>query len=72
MVNCDEQIQIDRLLKRNPQLTINDAKARINSQMRNSERVKLAHYCIDNSNTIYETKIQIQKVYNVIKKSNNL
>lgn len=65
----DEQEQIRRLLKRNPNLSESDAKLRLNAQMSNSERLKLADYCIDNSNDFESTQKQVENLNKIFKSS---
>jgi len=56
VVNCPFEIQIERLIKRN-NLTLEQAKARIDAQIPLSEKVKLADYVIDTSGTV-ENSVQ--------------
>ncbi len=69
VVFCDEEEQIKRLLNRNKNLNENEARNRINSQMKNEDRLKLADYVIDNSNDLEATKVQIQKLNDIFVKS---
>ena len=62
VVDCNEEEQIKRLLNRNKNLDEDDAKLRIQSQMKREARLKLADYCIDNSNSIESTKKQIKRL----------
>lgn len=61
VVTVDEHIQLERLMKRN-NFTEEEAKARINSQMPLSEKVKQADAVIYNNGTLEETKKQVQIV----------
>ncbi|MEH7417180.1 dephospho-CoA kinase [Neobacillus drentensis] len=61
LVYVDSDIQLQRLVDRN-NLTIADAKARIDSQMSLSEKIKLADAVINNNGTIEETKQQLHTV----------
>lgn len=65
---CEEE-QLRRLMIRNPQLNEQEAKRRIQSQMSTREKIKLADYCIDNSNDLEYTKEQVKKIYYVLKES---
>jgi dephospho-CoA kinase len=58
-VDCD--IQLERLMIRNS-LSIDDAKARIQSQMPLNEKMKLADAVINNNGSIKETKKQLINV----------
>lgn len=71
VVYCqNEEEQIKRLLKRNPNLTKEDAIKRIQSQMDNEKRLKLADYCIDNSKDLDYTRNQVEKIFKILNKSN--
>lgn len=58
-VTCDPEIQIQRLLKRNPELTEKDAKQRIKSQFPMETKMKLADYNIVNDGTMDELYDQL-------------
>ena len=58
-VRCHPEIQLERLLLRNPKLTRKEALLRINSQMKQSEKEKLSDFTIDNSGNKESTKSQI-------------
>ncbi|MDR6122117.1 dephospho-CoA kinase [Bacillus sp. SLBN-46] len=61
LVYVDYDIQLERLMKRNS-LPIDDAKARIQSQMPLNEKMKLADAVINNNGSIEETKKQLINV----------
>ena len=61
VVYANESVQLDRLIKRD-NLTMEEAMKRINTQMSLTEKVKLAHFTIDNSNSLIETKAQFTKL----------
>ncbi len=63
VVYCDERQQLDRLLNRNKQLTENEAKQRIESQINTIDKVKLADFCIDNSKELEFTRKQVEQLY---------
>lgn len=67
VVYCDEQEQLRRLLLRNPQLTPDDARARINAQMNLKEKLKMADMCIDNSTSLENTQHQIYNMHEIFK-----
>ncbi|GAI86524.1 unnamed protein product [marine sediment metagenome] len=61
-VYIDEDEQIKRIIKRN-NLSKEEALQRIKSQMPMKEKVKMADYVIDNSNSLDETKKQVEKIW---------
>jgi dephospho-CoA kinase len=61
LVYVDYDIQLQRLMERN-NLRVEDAKARIQSQMPLNEKIKLAVAVIDNNGTIEQTKTQLINV----------
>jgi dephospho-CoA kinase len=61
LVYVDREIQLKRLMERND-LSMEDAEARIKSQMPLSEKVALADAVINNNGTIAETKKQVIEV----------
>jgi dephospho-CoA kinase len=61
LVYVDREIQLKRLMERND-LSLEDAEARIKSQMPLSEKVTLADAVINNNGTITETKKQVMEV----------
>jgi dephospho-CoA kinase len=70
VVYCDdENEQMRRLLKRNPNLTDRDARQRLNAQMSTSERLKRADYIIDNSKDIENTRKQIDNLHRILVKT---
>jgi dephospho-CoA kinase len=63
LVYVDREIQLKRLMERND-LSMEDAEARIKSQMPLSEKVALADAVINNNGSITETKKQVIEVLN--------
>ena len=59
-INEDEQVK--RLVKRD-NLSKEEALQRIKSQMPMKEKVKIADYVIDNSNSLGKTKKQVEKIW---------
>lgn len=59
-INKDEQVK--RLVKRN-NLSKEETLQRIKSQMLMKEKVKIADYVIDNSNSLDKTKEQVEKIW---------
>ena len=65
----NETEQIRRLMLRNNHLTEAGAKLRIDAQMSNSQRLKLADYQIDNSQNLENTRRQIKNLNEIFKNS---
>jgi dephospho-CoA kinase len=61
LVYVDRDIQLNRLMERND-LSLEDAEARISSQMPLSDKVALADAVINNNGSISETKKQVIEV----------
>ncbi|MGL5714936.1 MAG: dephospho-CoA kinase [Paraclostridium sp.] len=66
VITCDEETQLERVIKRD-KLSKEDALNRINSQMKQSEKVKYADYIIDNSRSIEVLELEANKLINFIK-----
>ena len=62
VVYIGEDEQVKRLAKRN-NLSKEEALQRIKSQIPMKEKVKVADYVIDNSNSLDETKKQVEKIW---------
>ncbi|MDR7000892.1 dephospho-CoA kinase [Neobacillus niacini] len=61
LVYVDREVQLQRLMERN-HLTIDEAEARIHSQMPLAEKVTLADAVLNNNGTPFETKTQLLDV----------
>lgn len=61
VVSVDESVQLERLMLRN-QLTEEEARERIESQLSIREKTKLASAVIDNNGTIAESREQLEKI----------
>ncbi|MBT2735864.1 dephospho-CoA kinase [Bacillus sp. ISL-7] len=61
LVYVDDETQLKRLIKRN-NLSVEDAEARVRSQMPLSEKIKLADAVIDNNGSIADTKKQLLEI----------
>ncbi|HHY03867.1 MAG TPA: dephospho-CoA kinase [Thermoanaerobacterales bacterium] len=68
LVVVDEQTQLKRLISREEDLGVDEAYARIKSQMSLQDKKKLADRLIDNSGTIGETKEQLDKIWEEVVK----
>ncbi|MGD1873175.1 MAG: dephospho-CoA kinase [Mastigocoleus sp.] len=62
VVYCSEQQQIERLMQRN-NLTLEQSKSRINSQMPLSEKISRADIVLDNSSTQETLLLQVDKAF---------
>ena len=70
VVYCDDDnTRIQRLLSRNPDLTHEDARLRIQSQMSTKNQVEMADYLIDNSSDIENTKKQVKILVQMFSRS---
>ncbi len=67
VVYTDEDTQINRLIKRD-HITKTEAKKRISAQMALSEKIKLADYKVDNSNTLEETYQSLDQIIDALLK----
>lgn len=62
MVYTDDEIRLERLMKRN-NFTEQEAKARMNSQISQDEKVYLSDYVINNSGTFEDLKIAVETIF---------
>ncbi len=69
VVYCDESQQLDRLLKRNKQLSESEARQRIQSQLATNDKIQMADLTIDNSKDLSITRQQVQILYEKFEKS---
>ena len=65
-VYTNDEIRLKRLLLRNG-YTLNYAKARINSQMRQEEKAQKSDYVINNNGSIEELNHQLIKLFEQIR-----
>ena len=66
VVTTDEN-QLNWLLKRNKELTKEDALNRIKCQMPQKEKIKYANFVINNDKTIDELKLKVKKMLDMVK-----
>lgn len=70
VVYCDtEKEQIRRLIKRNPNLSEDDARLRIKSQMSTRDKLNVADYSIDNSKDLKYTRLQCKNLHQIFAQS---
>lgn len=60
-ISVDDNVRLERLLKRNNNYTVEHAKARIQSQMSQDEKIKQSDYVINNNGTVEELKQQVMQ-----------
>ena len=65
VVHCRPELQLHRLMSRDG-LDLEDAQARIASQMAISEKLKLADYIIETSGTYRQTRFQIATIHGLL------
>ncbi|MFQ6040347.1 MAG: dephospho-CoA kinase [Candidatus Poribacteria bacterium] len=71
VVIADEKTQLDRLIKRSIKQkspSVKEAQARIHSQMSLSEKIKHAHFVIENSGGMDELKTKVVRLWDELKK----
>lgn len=61
-VACDDETQLQRLLKRNPDLTHEDAQKRILSQLSSAERAQRADRVISNNGSVEDLRKEVERV----------
>ncbi|KAL7468203.1 hypothetical protein ACHAXS_008429 [Conticribra weissflogii] len=62
VVACDPNLQLERLQKRNTDLSLDQCKQRIASQIPIEEKARRAHVVIQNNGDLEELKSQVRKV----------
>lgn len=62
VVSCDPALQVARVMGRDG-LTAGEAEARIAAQMPVAEKLKVAHYTIETSGTLKQTREQAEAIY---------
>lgn len=62
VVKCDSKVQLERLVSRD-KCSEEDAKKRIDAQMKVEEKCKYAQFVIDNSGSMEELKKQVKELY---------
>jgi dephospho-CoA kinase len=67
VVYCEPELQLRRLVERN-NLTREQAMARISAQMSSEEKLKYADYAINTSNGFEDTRRQVERVYDELRK----
>lgn len=66
-ISCDEDVQIERLLNRNPELTKEDAIKRISSQMSNKERNYQSDIVVENNKSFAILRTSIDSLVEEIR-----
>eukprot|EP00818_Percolomonas_sp_WS_P004107 CAMPEP_0117448124 /NCGR_PEP_ID=MMETSP0759-20121206/7236_1 /TAXON_ID=63605 /ORGANISM="Percolomonas cosmopolitus, Strain WS" /LENGTH=232 /DNA_ID=CAMNT_0005240495 /DNA_START=101 /DNA_END=799 /DNA_ORIENTATION=+ len=68
----DEQVQMERLLKRNPKMTREEAHQRMRAQMSSKEKEKLSDYVIYNDGDLEALTRNVDTIYSQLKKDLHL
>jgi dephospho-CoA kinase len=66
LVTVERDVQIQRVATRDS-LNLEDVMKRINSQISQDEKIKMANFIIDNNKSLYNTKIQVEQILNEMK-----
>ncbi|HHV83756.1 MAG TPA: dephospho-CoA kinase [Tepidanaerobacter syntrophicus] len=66
VIAANEDVQLQRLMAREKDITKDEAVKRIKSQMPLAEKLKFADRVIDNNSSIEETKNQVDKIWTKI------
>ncbi len=68
VITCNEEVQLNRVVNRD-NMTKEEALKRINSQMKQNEKIKYADYIIDNSKDMNNLKDEFDKLFIYIKEN---
>lgn len=68
VVTCSPEIQRERLRARSA-LSEEKIESRIRSQMPNEEKIKYADFVIDNSGSVESTRVQVETVYQQLRRA---
>ena len=68
VITCNEEVQLNRVVNRD-NMTKEEALKRINSQMKQDEKIKYADYIIDNSTDMNNLKDEFDKLFIYIKEN---
>jgi dephospho-CoA kinase len=70
VIYCEnEQERVQRLIRRNPNLSESEARLRIEAQMNAKDQLKLADFVIDNSKDIDHTRKQVKDLVQTFRQS---
>lgn len=72
VVACSDSLQLERLLKRNPELSRDDAEKRIASQMNMDRKRKLADHVIENDGDLKQLEEKLETIVAAIQPNNLL
>src|SRR3954470_9573494 len=67
VVHCRPEVQLERLMRRND-LAREQALARINSQLSQSEKLRHADFAVDTSGSFDETRARVEEVYEELRR----
>lgn len=66
LVYVPADLQKGRLLARNRELSAAEAEKRLSAQLPIESKVEQAHFVIDNSGTIEQTRAQVEKIWHIL------
>jgi dephospho-CoA kinase len=66
VITCDDKIREQRIQKRNPELNTMQIQHIMNQQLNQAEKIKFAHYVLDNSGTETELKHNFNLIFQEI------
>ncbi|KAK7788302.1 hypothetical protein R5R35_010796 [Gryllus longicercus] len=66
VVTCEEDLQLQRLMDRNS-VSESRAKQRINAQMPLESKCEKAHFVVENSGTVEDTRQQVIKIISILR-----
>lgn len=66
VITCDDEIRQQRIQKRNPELNTMQINHIMNQQINQNEKIKVAHYLLDNSGTEVELQQNFNQVFDEI------
>ena len=67
VVHCRPEVQLERLMRRN-KLSREDALARIDAQLPQTEKLKHADFAVDTSGSFEETRARVEEVYEQLRR----
>ena len=69
VVYCQPDLQFKRLAERNPDLSVEEARNRISSQMNQEDKRRRAHFVVDNSTSMEDMKAQVDDIMDILERT---